>query len=145
MDLPTEPRLISAINTLSALQCLAMGYNGNHQQPELFILAQLKMAVIFFGTTTKGVFQRSLERHAAGNVDLKVHLIGYDYSELFGLSKPLCRQIFRTSSFRVSYDRDYVPLLCRQLPFLTSLSAARKRASWKHSSLPFTHFHSLST
>ncbi|KAH9401507.1 hypothetical protein TYRP_016899 [Tyrophagus putrescentiae] len=75
MDLPTEPRLISAINTLSALQCLAMGYNGNHQQPELFILAQLKMAVIFFGTTTKGVFQRSLERHAAGNVDLKlVHL-----------------------------------------------------------------------
>ena len=128
MNLPTEPRLIFAINALSALQCLFMGYNGNHQQPELSILAQLKMAVIFSGTSAKGFFQRSLERHAAGNVDLKVFLIGYDYSELFGFSEPARRRIFRSNNFRISVDSDDVSTLCRQLPFLISHSVGCKEA-----------------
>ncbi len=107
-NLPTEPRLISAINALSALQCLFMGFNGNHQQLELSILAQLKMAVILSGPLTEDFFRRSLERHAAGNVDLQLFLINFSHNELLGFSEPLRSRIFRTCRGRCLDCRSFI-------------------------------------
>ena len=127
-DLPTEPRLISAINALSALQCLEMCYKGSDQLPELSILSQLKAIFIRLDDIADGVFLRSLEHHAAGNVDLQVYLIDYDFGRLLGLSEPVRRRILRVRNFVNYCDSDHVSLLCRQLPSLTSVSVGCSEA-----------------
>ncbi|KAH9401498.1 hypothetical protein TYRP_016890 [Tyrophagus putrescentiae] len=83
-------------------------YNGNHQQPELSILAQLKMAVILSGPLTEDFFHRSLERHAAGNVDLQLFLINFSHNELLGFSEPLRSRIFRTCRGRCLDCRSFI-------------------------------------
>ncbi len=120
-DLPTEPRLISAINALSALQCLEMCYKGSDQLPELSILSQLKAIFIRLDDIADGVFLRSLEHHAAGNVDLQVYLIDYDFGRLLGLSEPVRRRILRVDNFMLFCSSDNLSFICRQLPSLTSV------------------------
>ncbi|KAH9399926.1 hypothetical protein TYRP_017495 [Tyrophagus putrescentiae] len=108
--------------------CLTMRYYDSDQLPELSILSQLKVIVIRVGDRAKAVFQRSLEHHAASNVDLQVHLIGYDYDSLFGLSEPVRRRILRVGNFMLFRSSDDVSLLCRQLPSLTSVSVSCSEA-----------------
>ncbi len=122
--------LITAINGLSALQCLAIDWPGK-ELPDLTILNQLKAIEINlfnFPELSGPSFLSSLERHASGNVGLQVYFhfpgsIQCDQA-LFDLSPPLRRCFVHYEMYREPFDYpgDMVPLLCQQFPSLTSLS-----------------------
>ncbi|KAH9402861.1 hypothetical protein TYRP_015624 [Tyrophagus putrescentiae] len=112
--------LIPAINGLTDLQLLALDWDNTSQIPDLSILAQLKTVV--FKSYRLSAFLRSLERNAADNAHLEVHLISYDIEALFTLCQPLRSRIVRYQWDPLDYTYDQVPLLCSQFRFLTSLS-----------------------
>ncbi|KAH9400785.1 hypothetical protein TYRP_002360 [Tyrophagus putrescentiae] len=90
------PRLITAINGLSALQHLAIKFGrGKAEIPglsNLTILAQLKTIAVESWNKCVRPFLRSLERNATENVNLQVHLFANDNDALFSLSEPLRRR-----------------------------------------------------
>ncbi len=112
--------LITAINGLPELQLLALDWFTNTEVPDLAILAQLKTVV--FNSNRLGAFLRSLERNAADNADLEVHLFTNDTETLLTLSQPLRSRIVRYGWNQLEYIDDQVPLLCSQFRSLTSLS-----------------------
>ena len=119
IDSQLAGELISAINGLTALQLLALDWDNHTKVPDLPILAQLK-AVVFNPYPLRS-FLRSLERNAADNADLEVHLICDDTKALLTLSQPLHSRIVRYGLGELSYTRDQVPLLCSPFRSLTSL------------------------
>ncbi len=112
--------LITAINGLTALQCLALHWGGYTDLPDLAILAQLK--VVAFKSISLRSFLRSLERYATDNADLQVHLISWETNGLLSLSQPLHSRIVRFGMGNLNYTRDRVPLICNQFRSLISLS-----------------------
>ena len=116
--------LITAINGLTALQCLALDWFGGTALPDMTILAQLKV-VAFRSYNLRG-FVRSLELYATDNAHLQVHLISDDTDRLLSLSQPLHNRILRFKGDRsMNSFNDRVPLLCSQFRSLTSLSIYR--------------------
>ncbi|KAH9390138.1 hypothetical protein TYRP_007687 [Tyrophagus putrescentiae] len=115
--------LITAINGLTSLQMLAISWCNYAHVPDMSILAQLKV-VVFYSGDNLSTFLRSLERYAADNADLKVHLISHDTEALLTLSQPLRSRIVRYGLGELRYTdyNDQVPLLCSQFRSLTSLS-----------------------
>ena len=113
-------QLISAINGLTGLQLLALGWKNKSDILDLSILAQLKVFVV--KSNHLRVFLPSLERNAAINADLQVHLLSSDTEALLTLSQPLRSSIVRYEANSFNAYQDQVPLLCSQFHSLTSLS-----------------------
>lgn len=113
--------LYTAINGLSALQCLALRSNGSSKMPEMPIFNQLKVLEVDFPKETED-FVRSLERHATENVDLQVHLFTDDFEAAFLFSEPLRRRIVRCGRRKKACIYDVALRLCNQFSALTSLS-----------------------
>ncbi|KAH9394771.1 hypothetical protein TYRP_004828 [Tyrophagus putrescentiae] len=113
--------LITAINGLTALQCLAFYWASDIDLPDLSILAQLKV-VAFRSFYSLRAFVRSLEQYATDNADLQVHLISDNTEALLSLSQPLLSRIVRFEGGYLDYTCQPVPLLCSQFCSLTSLS-----------------------
>ena len=111
--------LITAINDLTALQCLALEWYTHIGLPDLPILAQLK--VVALQSSRLHAFVRSLNRYATDNADLQLHLISCDTDALLSLSQPLHSRIVRFGWSYLDY-RLNVPRLCSQFRSLTSLS-----------------------
>ncbi len=120
LDGQQSRELITAINGLTALQCLALYWHTFTDLPDLPILAQLK--VVVFESGDLSAFVRSLERYATDNADLQVHLLSCDTDALLSLSQPLHSRIVRFGGGYLHYTRRNVPLLCSQFRSLTSLS-----------------------
>ena len=128
--IPTELGcpLITAINGLSALQCLSIRWPGG-ELPDLTVLNQLKAIEVDFDhfMSWSPTFLRSLERHASENVGLRVyfHLRRSIKSEqaLFNLSPSLRRCIvhYGMNWEAFAYPDNVFSLLCGQFPSLTSL------------------------
>ena len=112
--------LITAINGLTTLQCLALQWASDSDIPELPILAQLK--VVAFNSYHLHDFLRSFERYAPDNADLEVHLLSEDTKSLLSLSQPLYSRIVRFGRDFLDYSGDLVPRLCSQFRSLTSIS-----------------------
>ncbi|KAH9402788.1 hypothetical protein TYRP_015545 [Tyrophagus putrescentiae] len=112
--------LIPAINGLTALQLLVLDWDDYSEVPDLPILAQLKTVV--FSSNRLSTFLRSLERNAADNAHLEVHLISDDTEALFTLSQPLHSRIVFYQENPLDYTNDQVPLLISQFRSLTSLT-----------------------
>ncbi len=112
--------LITAINGLTALQCLALEWYNQYDLPDLFILAQLK--VVVFESNDLQAFVRSLEKYATDNADLQVHLLADITDSLLSLSQPLHSRIVRYGTGYLDFTIDQMPLLCSQFRSLTSLS-----------------------
>ncbi len=112
--------LITAINGLTALQCLALEWYTRTDLPDLPILAQLK--VVVFKSKDLSAFVRSLKHYATDNADLQVHLISDNTEALLSLSQPLHSRIVRFGWSYLDYTRHPVPLLCSRFRSLTSLS-----------------------
>ncbi len=110
--------LIPAINSLTALKLLALDWSTDTDVPDLSILAQLKTVV--FKSYILDAFLRSLERNAANNADLEVHLLSDNTEDLLTLSQPLRSRIVRFGRDPL-YSIDQVPLLCSQFRSITSL------------------------
>ncbi len=111
--------LITAINGLSALQQLALEWDNYTEVSDLPILARLK--TVAFKSFRVSAFLRSLERYAADNADLEVHLISNDTKALLTLSQPLHSRIVCYGRDPLHYTNDHVPLLISQFRSLTSL------------------------
>ncbi len=122
--IPTELGcpLITAINRLSALQCLSISWPGE-KLPDLTILNQLKAIELRCLRLSGLSFLSSLERFAPGNVGLQVYFHSLSTEALLGLSPPLRRCIvnYGLTNLPFYYTYDQVPLLCQQFPSLTSL------------------------
>ncbi|KAH9392674.1 hypothetical protein TYRP_005759, partial [Tyrophagus putrescentiae] len=119
LDGQQSRELISAINGLTALQCLAFHWYGYTDLPDLSILAQLK--VVVFESGDLSAFVRSLEQYATDNADLQVHLISPDIDSLLSLNQPLHSRIVR---YGTGYDYTDDTVLfpsCSQFRSLTSL------------------------
>ena len=112
--------LITAINGLSALQCLALKWYNHFDLPHLSILAQLKVVALSLNNLQP--FLSSLERYATDNADLQVHLISGDINALLSLSQPLRSRIVCYGTGYLDYTRHPVPLLCSQFSSLTYLN-----------------------
>ena len=121
--------LITAINGLSALQCLSICLPCR-ELPDLIILGQLKaieIDLLNFPDLSGPSFLSSLERLASGNVGLRVyfHLRRSIQSEqaMFNLSPSLRRCIvhYGMNWEAFPYPGNMFPLLCQQFPSLTSL------------------------
>ena len=67
-------------------------------------------------------FLRSLERNAADNAHLEVHLISDDTEALLTLSQPLHSRIVRYQESPLDYTNDQLPLLISQFRSLASLT-----------------------
>ncbi len=121
MDSRQTHELITAINSLTALQLLALDWDEYTNVPDLSILAQLKTVV--FKSYNLDALLRSLERYAADNADLKVHLLSIsgDTEPLFALSQPLRSRIVCFRMNPLDYTDDQVSLLCSQFRSLTLL------------------------
>ncbi len=123
--IPTELGcpLITAINRLSALQCLSISWPGE-KLPDLTILNQLKAIELRCLRLSGLSFLSSLERFAPGNVGLQVYFHSLSTEALLGLSPPLRRCIvnYGLTNLPFYYTYDQVPLLCQQFPSLTSLA-----------------------
>ena len=124
---PQLHRLFDAINRLSALQSLALRLSVGPEIPHLTIIARLRViALDLFYSDSFSVcdaFLRSLERHAIGNVNLQVHLLGSEaFSSVCALSSPFRNSIIRYMSCDLNWAYDDVPLFCRQFPSLTTIS-----------------------
>ncbi len=114
--------LIAAINRLPALQHLAVKWHSD-EPSELTILSQLKVIVFNCSHFNVPSFQNSLKHQAAENVTLQVHFISHSREEaLLNLSESVRSRIVRWGIGSLDYDRDHIPLLCQQLPSLTTLS-----------------------
>ena len=120
LDCQQDRELVTAINSLTALQHLALHWYSDIDLPDLPILAQLK--VVAFRSDKLQAFMRSLERHATDNADLQVHLLSDDTDGLLSLSQPLHSLIVRYGMGYLDYSIDPVPLLCSQFRSLTSIS-----------------------
>ncbi|KAH9402724.1 hypothetical protein TYRP_015475 [Tyrophagus putrescentiae] len=120
MDSQLAGELIPAINGLTALQQLALDWNYYTEVPDLSILAQLKTVV--FKSDRLSAFLRSLERNAADNADLEVHLLSDNTKALLTLSQPLRSRIVRYGWDLLHYTFDRVSLLISQFRSLTSLT-----------------------
>ncbi len=96
VEVPTEVVrfLITAINGLTALQCLTISWRSK-KLPDMTILNQLKVIVIDCISDNIRPFLRSLERHATNNVDLQVQLLSTDTKALFSLNKFFRNRIVR--------------------------------------------------
>ncbi|KAH9407340.1 hypothetical protein TYRP_012892 [Tyrophagus putrescentiae] len=116
---PVACQLITAINGLTSLKQLALDCRYYTAHPDLTILAQLK--VVAFRSYRVGTFVRSLERHAADNADLQVHLFSDDIKGLLSLSQPLHRRIVYFELDVRFLDLSDATRLCSQFRFLTSL------------------------
>ena len=122
--------LITAINGLSALQCLSIRWPSG-ELPDLTVLNQLKAIEVDFvaeiSESSGPSFLSSLERHASENVCLQVYFHSprsiQNEQALFGLSPPLRRCIvnYGMNWEPFDYPGNMVPLLCQQFPSLTSL------------------------
>ncbi len=120
LDGQQSRELITAINDLTALQCLALEWYNHYDLPDLPILAQLK--VVAFQSHELQAFVRSLEQYATDNADLQVHIISDNTDALLSLSQPLHSRIVRFGWGYLDYTGDQVPLLCSQFRSLISLS-----------------------
>ena len=124
--------LTAAINALPALQHLAYDWwirrvvmvEEPVEMPELTILSQLK--TIAFHTMPNSVlssFERSINRHAAGNADLQVYLLSWRKQRIFGdlqtFSESFRSRIVRFRELICLFAD--VPRLCNQFPRLTAL------------------------
>ncbi len=119
-DSQLAAKLITVINGLPALQLLALNWFTDTEVPDLSVLAQLKTVV--FESDNSNAFLRSLERNAADNADLEVHLLSRDSKALLSLSQPLRSRIVRYRLSPLYYSIDQVPLFCSQFRSLTSLA-----------------------
>ncbi len=119
MDSQLAGELIPAINGLTALQLLVLDWDDYSEVPDLPILAQLKTVV--FSSNHLSTFLRSLERNAADNAHLEVHLLSDDTETLLTLSQPLRSRVVRYGWAPLYYTADQVPLLISQFRSLTSL------------------------
>ncbi len=119
MDSQLAGELIPAINGLTALQQLALDWDNYTEVPDLPILAQLK--TVAFKSERLSAFLRSLERYAADNAHLEVHLISNDIEALLILSQPLHSRVVRYGQDPLYYTNHRVPLLCSQFRSLISL------------------------
>ncbi len=125
-------RLMATINALPALQHLAYDWwsrevpNGEPVKlPELTILSQLKtIAVHTMPESVLAAFERSIDRHAAGNADLQVYLLSWRKQRIFGdlqtFSESFRSRIVRFRELIFLFAD--VPPLCNQFPRLIYLS-----------------------
>ncbi len=125
-------RLTAAINSLPALQHLAYDWWSREvpdgepvKLPELTILSQLKtIAVHSMPNSVLSAFERSIDRHAAGNADLQVYLLSWRKQRIFGdlqtFSESFRSRIVRFRELIFLFAD--VPPLCNQFPRLISLS-----------------------
>ncbi|KAH9392992.1 hypothetical protein TYRP_006091, partial [Tyrophagus putrescentiae] len=122
LDCQQGRELVTAINSLTALQHLALDWYSDTDLPDLPILAQLK--VVAFRSFELHAFMRSLERYATDKSDLQVHLLKFsdDTDDLLSLSQPLHSRIVRYGIGYLDYPSDPVPLFCSQFRSLTSIS-----------------------
>ncbi|KAH9402792.1 hypothetical protein TYRP_015549 [Tyrophagus putrescentiae] len=104
-------KLILAINGLTALQHLALDWYNNIKVLDLHILAQLKTVVFKSDSNRLSAFLRSLERNAADNAHLEVHLLSKDSEALLTLSQPLRSRIVRYQSCLLHYKYDQIEWL----------------------------------
>ncbi|KAH9391687.1 hypothetical protein TYRP_022705, partial [Tyrophagus putrescentiae] len=117
--------MISAINGLSTLKCLAMKWGGKTQWPvELSILSRLETVIFETFSLSNRLVLPSLIRHAAGNDNLKVIISpGKNNEWLTFLNNPLSHRLVR---FLLQYSglflKDNLYMLCEQLSFLTSIN-----------------------
>ena len=123
MSIQLAAELATAINGLTALQLLALGWETYTEVPDLSILAQLK-TVVFKTCYKEGITSLlpSLERNAAGNADLQVHLHTNNAETLLSLSQPLHSRIVCCHFYPLNYPGAPLSLFCSQFRFLTSLS-----------------------
>ncbi len=129
-QIPTELvcSLITAINGLSALQCLSIRWPGG-ELPDLTVLNQLKAIEVDFDhfMSWSPTFLRSLERLASGNIGLRVYFHSktsiQSTDALFDLSPPFCRCIvnYGMNWEAFAYPDNVLFLLCQQFSSLASL------------------------
>ncbi len=112
----------TAINELSALQCLALKSHNDEAMPDMPIFKQLKVIAVdlefSYGSSN---FLAVLGRCASGNVDLQVNLLSIDKEASLSISESTGRQIVRCRGV-YDYPSDQVFRLCQVFPALTSLS-----------------------
>ncbi len=124
-------RLTAIINALPALQHLAYDWWSREvsdgepvKLPELTILSQLKtIAVHSMPNSVLSAFERSIDRHAAGNADLQVYLLSWRHQRIFGDPQTFSesfRSRFVCFQGLPFYLAD-VPRLCNLFPRLTAL------------------------
>ena len=122
VDGPVACQLFTAINGLPALQYLAFDFFSTERDlPDLSIFGQLK-AVAIKAIYLYAWIWRSLDRHAADNADLQVHLLTGDTKTPFNLSQPLHSRIVRLEGGRHFLYYPSALRLCDQFRSLTSLS-----------------------
>ena len=94
VDFTMAHPVFTAINSLTALQHLAIMGSRDNQIPDLPILARLKVISMYRGHLPS--LLASLERHAPGNADLQMHFEtknDKDEDALIALSEPLRSRI----------------------------------------------------
>ncbi len=122
VDGPVACQLFTAINGLPALQYLAFDFFSTERDlPDLSIFGQLK-AVAIKAIYLYAWIWRSLNRHAADNADLQVHLLTGDTKTPFNLSQPLHSRIVRLEGGENFLYYPSALRLCDQFRSLTSLS-----------------------
>ena len=122
-DPPTVGQMITGINDLSALQCLAMKWRGGENLPvELTILAQLRFVVIDKYISSYRALLPSLNHHAAGNDNLNLFLTPHSKAQrrLF-FNNPLSRRLARFQVSDTFNITDNLHALCGQCLSLTSI------------------------
>ncbi|KAH9388384.1 hypothetical protein TYRP_023552 [Tyrophagus putrescentiae] len=122
-DQTTVSQMITAINNLSTLKCLAMIWSGKERFPvDLSIIKQLETFMIIFKVSFCRMLQPSLDRYAANNENLKLFLSGNretNWPTLFNKSF-FCRIVrFFPEYFWTIED---LQNLCRHSSLLTSIS-----------------------
>lgn len=114
-------RLFTAINSLSALQYLAIYWARWTQIHDLSILDQLKVISIGLLELQMPSFLDSIERYTAKNVHLQVQFYSVYSRQILSLSLPFLDRITRISTFSISSNA-YLMHLGSHFTSLTSLS-----------------------
>ncbi len=122
-DPPIVGQMITGINDLSSLQCLAIKWRGGENLPvELTILAQLRAVVIDKYISSYCALLPSLNHHAAGNDNLNLFLTPHSKAQrrLF-FNNPLSRRLARFEVCDTFNITDNLHALCGQCLSLTSI------------------------
>ncbi len=116
---------LTAINGLSSLQALAIKIPHAVEEilglNNLKALAWLKVVSVKIDSWFVPLFMRSLERYAADNAHLQVHLFSNGNS-LLNLDEPLRGRVVRYVNSGVEDHANSIPFLCRHFSSLTSLT-----------------------
>ena len=117
-DQVIRQRFFTAINALSTLQCLAIEWIDDTALPDLPILAQLKVILLYTSKHSVPSFLRSLDSYAGGNADLQIHLLYCNNENFIGVSEPFRSRVVR---FGINAIEDPLPLVRQKFTSLTSL------------------------